>query len=483
MSQQYIDSKFFKNINEPSIFTKTKHQLLNDILNSYDIVSPSKQSISSKNTSKSSTNKPQVSIIIPTLFPISRNDPIYMLTIRYKFIEVAKTLLGIPYGKKYLIAHPKYNKNIFLDCCGLVRHAFNLMKRDFGFTLGKWNQCYQYDILPKAIPFEKLQPGDLVFYTGIYYPDKYKKQQLHNIVHVEIYLGKGEMTIGSRDSYGVVEIYDTFQFESSTYYNIEYKFKSIDTWIKGIHKSFCSEHDWGRGNNIKKKKSITNMNNYNDIQIENNCLLKSKSYISDKVKFYSHKHNQSNISNNNSINNNNYCYQRMDTVSSKFSNVVDSYKKLKEKQKVKVVKLSKQEHKGNINYSNTKRNGVGTFLNYPKIERILFMNNNGNQIKGCETKIGTRNGNDNKKGFKYQCTERLLNEIVFNENKKRNSKKDTEGNTITKKNKIDNNNNKNHVEEEKCSYLSNKHNNKIKNKKTHETPKTENTNSFVFEEY
>jgi hypothetical protein len=107
----------------------------------------------------------------------------------------------------------------------------------------------------------------------------------------------------------------------------------------------------------------------------------------------------------------------MDTVSSKFSNVVDSYKKLKEKQKVKVVKLSKQEHKGNINYSNTKRNGVGTFLNYPKIERILFMNNNGNQIKGYETKIGTRNGNDNKKGFKYQCTERLLNEIVFNENK------------------------------------------------------------------
>lgn len=165
--------------------------------------------------------------------------------LRQKFINSALSFLGVPYGKKYLQYHPEYNSSLFLDCCGLVRHSFNKLKHEFGFSLGKWNQCYQYDILPKKISYEEMKPGDLIFYTGIYYPDKNKKQQIHNLVHVEIYLGEGEKTIGSRDSSGVVSIYDTFQFESSNYYNIEYHFKSIDTWLKGIHKSFCKTHQWG----------------------------------------------------------------------------------------------------------------------------------------------------------------------------------------------------------------------------------------------
>ena len=31
------------------------------------------------------------------------------------------------------------------------------------------------------------------------------------------------------------------------YQHIEYHFKSIDTWLKGIHKSFCNEHKWHEG--------------------------------------------------------------------------------------------------------------------------------------------------------------------------------------------------------------------------------------------
>ena len=185
-----------------------------------------------------------------------RDNPLRMSDLRSKFLETAKTCLGIPYGKKYLIAHPDYSSDLFLDCCGLVRHVVNLLKEEFGFSLGRWNQGYQFDVLPDEIPFEELKPGDLIFYTGHYYPDRGMREQPHNMMHVEIYLGEGEKTIGSRDSRGVVEIYDTFQFSSENYYNIEYHFKSIDTWLKGIHKSFCNEHKWheeamaiGEGNN------------------------------------------------------------------------------------------------------------------------------------------------------------------------------------------------------------------------------------------
>ena len=173
-----------------------------------------------------------------------RENPQNMLKLRLKFLETAKSLIGIPYGKKYLEKHPDYDGDLFLDCCGLVRHTVNLLKDDFGFSLGRWNQAYQYDILPDEISFDEMQPGDLIFYSGIFYPDKNMKPQIHNMTHVEIYLGEGEKTIGSRDSDGTVDIFDTFQFMSEKYYNIKYHFKSIDTWLKGIHKSFCPEHKW-----------------------------------------------------------------------------------------------------------------------------------------------------------------------------------------------------------------------------------------------
>ncbi len=168
----------------------------------------------------------------------------YSDLLRKKFINIAKSLIGAPYGRKYLIKHPNYSGDLFLDCCGLVRYAFNLMKDDFGFTLGRWNQAYQYDILPDEISFDEMKPGDLIFYSGVFYPDRHQKEQLHNMTHVEIFLGDGEKTIGSRDSEGTVDIYETFQFNSERYFNIQYHFKSIDTWLRGIHKSFCPEHRW-----------------------------------------------------------------------------------------------------------------------------------------------------------------------------------------------------------------------------------------------
>ena len=101
-----------------------------------------------------------------------KEDPKRMEELRIKFLETAKSLLGIPYGKKYLEKHPDYQGELFLDCCGLVRHVVKLMEEDFGFHLCNWNQGYQFDVLPEEIQFEEMKPGDLIFYSGIYYPDK-----------------------------------------------------------------------------------------------------------------------------------------------------------------------------------------------------------------------------------------------------------------------------------------------------------------------
>lgn len=173
-----------------------------------------------------------------------RENPERMLQLRKKFVQTAKSLIGIPYGKKYLLNNPDYKGDLFLDCCGLVRHCVNLLKEDFGFSLQPWNQAYQFDLLPEEIEFKQMKPGDLIFYTGTFYPDKCLKPWVHDMTHVEIFLGEGEKTIASREVEGCIKIYDTFQFVSQKYYNIKYHFKSIDTWLKGIYKSFCPEHKW-----------------------------------------------------------------------------------------------------------------------------------------------------------------------------------------------------------------------------------------------
>jgi len=51
-------------------------------------------------------------------------------------------------------------------------------------------------------------PGDLVFYKGDYYSDK-KKKRVHDMVHVEIYLGD-DKTIGARFRKGTICIHDHY---------------------------------------------------------------------------------------------------------------------------------------------------------------------------------------------------------------------------------------------------------------------------------
>ena len=177
---------------------------------------------------------------------INREDPIRMQNLRKKFIETAKSLIGIPYGKKYLIEHPEYKGELFLDCCGLIRHVVKLLKDDFGFCLDRWNQSYQYDILPPEIPFDQMQPGDLIFYSSPKEALK-KRPRIHNMTHVEIFLGEGEKSLGSRNKKSTVKIFESYKFKAEKYKHIEYHFKSIDTWLKGIYKSFCPEHKWHEG--------------------------------------------------------------------------------------------------------------------------------------------------------------------------------------------------------------------------------------------
>lgn len=70
------------------------------------------------------------------------------------------------------------------------------------------------------------------------------KQQKHNMVHVEIWLGDGNKTIGARWQKGVVEIHNSYQYVSKSYHSMKYHFRSIDTWLNGICKSHCTEHLW-----------------------------------------------------------------------------------------------------------------------------------------------------------------------------------------------------------------------------------------------
>jgi hypothetical protein len=169
---------------------------------------------------------------------------------RKKIIERAKHYYGIPYSRKYHGPDSKfYNYHQYLDCCGLVRQVMRDFQDDLGFTLGPWNQAYQFDMLPKSIPLEEMKPGDLVFLKGIYFPEKKLRPQKHDIVHVEIYVGgedekQKKATIAARWGKGVVKMFDSFEFVSKNYHSIQYIFKSIDPWLDGICESNCEEHDW-----------------------------------------------------------------------------------------------------------------------------------------------------------------------------------------------------------------------------------------------
>ncbi len=55
-------------------------------------------------------------------------------------------------------------------------------------------------------------------------------------------------------------MFDTYKFESSNYHSIIYRFKSIETWLKGIHRSFCKDHLWHEEvNRANNKFSLFNV--------------------------------------------------------------------------------------------------------------------------------------------------------------------------------------------------------------------------------
>ncbi|ESO06502.1 hypothetical protein HELRODRAFT_64084, partial [Helobdella robusta] len=131
---------------------------------------------------------------------------------------------------------------LFLDCCGLVRRIMRDLRKNFGFCLGPWNQSYQYDTLPNVIEkLEDVLPGDLVFTAATFYKPRVKPQK-HDLTHVEIFLGQGAKTIGSRWHAGKVQEFEDFKFVSTSYHSQKYIFKSIDTWLKGVCKRLAYVH-------------------------------------------------------------------------------------------------------------------------------------------------------------------------------------------------------------------------------------------------
>lgn len=188
---------------------------------------------------------------------LRKADPHKMASLRQKFLNQAKKYYGYPYAKKYWPPDSaEYNSKLFLDCCGLVRRVMRDLADDFGFILGPWNQAYMYDTLPVTVESEKdMKPGDLVFISATYYNPKSKKQR-HNMTHVEIWAGEGCKTVGARWNNGKVQMWDSYKFVAKSYHSETYIFKSIDTWLKGICRSFCPQHSWKRQKYSPSKKSI-----------------------------------------------------------------------------------------------------------------------------------------------------------------------------------------------------------------------------------
>ena len=173
-----------------------------------------------------------------------RKTPEHKASLRKKFVETAKRYFGIPYKKKYQEPESDLHRSpLFLDCCGLVRQVVYDLREDFGFQLGKGNQSYQFDMLPGDLEAGELKPGDLIFYSGAYNAG-YEKFQKHDMVHIEIFVGgsTGEASIGARWGTGVVQVWPSYKFEGKRWTVLDYHYKSIDTWLDGVLKSWCVEH-------------------------------------------------------------------------------------------------------------------------------------------------------------------------------------------------------------------------------------------------
>ena len=189
-------------------------------------------------------------------YPLSSEQKVEL---RNKFISRLLYYIGTPYGKRFhKPSCAYYKRKLFLDCCGLVRRVLRDLAAHFGFVVGPWNQAYLYDTLPiKLSSTGDMKAGDLVFISATYFDAK-RKRQIHDMVHVEAWLGDGESTVGSRWFKGTVQVFDSYKFVSKSYYNMRYHFCSIETWLCGVCRSFCPKHKWTPGTYNARKNSIFN---------------------------------------------------------------------------------------------------------------------------------------------------------------------------------------------------------------------------------
>ena len=79
----------------------------------------------------------------------SPRDDKFKNDLRLKFVEQCRIYFGVPYHVKYKPPDEE-PAPLYLDCCGLVRQVVKDLADDFGFLIGKWNQAYQFDMLPKS---------------------------------------------------------------------------------------------------------------------------------------------------------------------------------------------------------------------------------------------------------------------------------------------------------------------------------------------
>lgn len=186
-----------------------------------------------------------------------RTDPKFQEQLRAEFVARARSYLGVPYSKsvatKVCVAgDPDLEAEKYLDCCGVVRQVLRDLSDKFGFSVGPWNQAYQFETLSESelSSLSDMQPGDLIFTAGTYYNQE-RKRQRHNMTHVEIFVGgdSGEATIGSRKHammldetgtwqgdptrIGHVSEHPTFKFKSTGYSTDKYYFCSIKPWLEG----------------------------------------------------------------------------------------------------------------------------------------------------------------------------------------------------------------------------------------------------------
>ncbi|XP_002126352.3 uncharacterized protein LOC100179539 [Ciona intestinalis] len=178
-------------------------------------------------------------------------------TLRHKFVEQCRSYTGVPYKRRYHVTgSAAYNSPLFLDCCGLIRRVLRDLRADFGFNIGPWNQGYMFDTLPLVVEdVAGMKAGDLVFVIGRYFKQGVKRPA-HDVVHVEVWAGDCYKTIAARWNNGFVQVFDDYRFKSRSYGDMTYQFRSIDTWLEGVCKSFCPEHPWHRKEQKLSTKSI-----------------------------------------------------------------------------------------------------------------------------------------------------------------------------------------------------------------------------------